>query len=358
MRAVYLEDREKLVLKEVPIPEIGPDDILFRVVCASICGTDIPSYKDLHYLQKLPIILGHEFTGIVEKVGENVKDIPVGMRFMGTNIEWCGECETCRSGNVISCPTIINRQLGAGRDGVFADYGVLHKAKLGLSVFPLPDSVSDFHGALCEPMGVGVTSVNHVLKPVDEDRIVIYGAGIIGQSYIQAIKAYCNCEVVVVDVSDYRLELAGKSGADIMINPSKGKSAFEILAECWGYGSFFYHPEETRTCGNATLAIDCSGNMSCVSEAMEIVGLGGRVCLAAGYGDMDIASIRPMNLMLKGVQVIAGWGGDFQASIDYAASGIYKMDHLISHVYRLEQLEEAFRTAMNPQISCKVCIKM
>ena len=183
MRAMVLEDREKLVLRELPIPRIGPDDILFRVLYASICGTDLPSYRDLHYLQKMPVVLGHEFTGVVVETGSRVKDIPVGLRFMGTNFEWCGICEACLCGDVIACPTVINRQLGAGRDGIFAEYAVLHKARLGLSVFPLPDCINDLEGTLCEPMGVGVTSVNGVLHPTDSDRIVVYGAGIINIPY-------------------------------------------------------------------------------------------------------------------------------------------------------------------------------
>ena len=73
MRAIVLEDREKLVLRELPIPQIGPDDILFRVLYASICGTDLPSYRDLHYLQKMPVVLGHEFTGVVVETGSHIK---------------------------------------------------------------------------------------------------------------------------------------------------------------------------------------------------------------------------------------------------------------------------------------------
>lgn len=358
MRAIVLEDREKLVLRELPIPQIGPDDILFRVLYASICGTDLPSYRDLHYLQKMPVVLGHEFTGVVVETGSHIKDIPVGLRFMGTNFEWCGTCEACLRSDVTACPTVINRQLGAGRNGVFAEYAVLHKARLGLSVFPLPDCINDLEGTLCEPMGVGVTSVNGVLHPTDSDRIVVYGAGIIGQSYIQAIKAVCNCEVAAVDISDLRLDLARQSGADLVINPSKGITAYDYLTEHWGYGSFAYHPESCRASGNATIAIDCTSNMGCVSEATEIVGMNGRVCLAAGYGDEQVAKIRPMNLMLKGVQVFPGWGGNFQGSIDYIASGKYSVGHLITHIYPLEDLELAFHAALDPQRSCKVCIKV
>ncbi len=358
MKAAILTGQETIEVCEVPIPDIGPEDILFKVHYASICGTDLPAYRDLHYVTKMPVILGHEFTGTVVEVGEKVEGIRPDTRFMGTNFEWCGECEDCRAGNVLACKTVIDRGLGLGRDGVFAEYSVLHKAKLGLSVFPLPECIDDLHGAVCEPMAVGVTAVKNAIHPQDGERVVIYGAGIIGQSFVQAMKAACKCEIAVVDVSDLRLELAKQSGADIVINPAKGRSAFSVLAEHWGYGAFSYHKADTRQSGNATLAIECTANMDCVSEAFEIVTMMGKVCLAAGYGDSDIAQIRPMNMMLKMAQVFPGWGGDFQASIDYMTDGHYRTDHMITHVYTLDQIQEAFHMAMNAQECCKVCIKI
>ena len=98
MKAMVLEGPGKLIYKEVPIPKIGPRDVLFKISYAAVCGGDLPAYRDLHYVQHVPIIIGHEFTGYVVEVGEEVKDIPVGMRFMGTSIEGCGECEVCRNG--------------------------------------------------------------------------------------------------------------------------------------------------------------------------------------------------------------------------------------------------------------------
>ncbi len=362
MKAMVLEDRQKLVYKEVPIPEIGPRDVLFKVSYAAVCGADLPIYNELHYLTKLPIIIGHEFTGYVVEVGSEVKDIPVGMRFMGTSIEGCGECEVCRNGGKDwECPYSTRYGLGFGRDGVFAEYSVIHHAALGISVIPLPDSINDLQGAICEPMCVGIGNVETFIHPKKTgERIVIYGAGIIGQSFVQAFRSVCDeAEIAIVDVSDFRLNLAKQSGADIIINPAKeGRSAYDILAERWGYGEYPRHLRETKPCGNATIAVECTSNMGCFAEATEIVTGYGKVCFAAGYGDEQRATIRPDTMMQKAIQVIPGLMGNFRQSVANIADGTFKVDHMVTHVYPLERLDEAIHKSMDAQHSCKVAIKV
>ena len=137
---------------------------------------------------------------------------------------------------------------------------------------------------------MGIGNLDFVVHPNKEgERVVVFGAGMIGQSFIQAFKAECNCEVAAVDMSDFRLELAKQSGADYIINPSRGKSAYETMAEIWGYGEYPYHAQANNPCGNATIAVECTGNVHCVNEALDIVTGSGKVCLAGSFGDDDIA---------------------------------------------------------------------
>lgn len=208
-------------------------------------------------------------------------------------------------------------------------------------------------------MSVGIGNVEFNIKPKKQgERIVIYGAGIIGQSFIQAFKAETdNCEIAVVDTSDYRLKLAKQSGADYVINPERERS-YEKIADIWGYGQYAYHDKETMPCGNATIAVECTGNPICVGEAMDIVTANGKVCYAAGYPDSLTAQVHPVNFMHKNISIIPGMMGDFKKSVEYMSKGIFDTRHLVSHIYPLEELETAMKTAMNPKESCKVCIKV
>lgn len=356
MRAMVVTEPGKMELRQVPIPKIGPKDILFKITYASVCGGDLPAFYEGRYIQHYPITIGHEFTGYVVEAGEEVKDIPVGMRFMGTNIQWCGECEACKAGRFFECEDVVKKGLGFGVDGVFAEYGVLHNAMLNVSVYPLPDSINDLEGATCEPMCVGA-GVADTLGIKDGDKVVIYGAGIIGQSLIQTIKAQWDCEVAVVNRSTFRLDLAKESGADIVISPTKDKPAIETLRELWGTSTYAYHYENSKS-GNADVAIECTGNPDIVAECFRVVRNGGTVSLVAGYSDDYTAPIAPADLFFKSIHYVPGLNGNFAKSVQYMAEGKFKTTHLITHVYPLEQLEEAFKMAKNTKESCKVCIKV
>lgn len=356
MRAMVVTEPGKMELRQVPIPKIGPKDILFKITYASVCGGDLPAFYEGRYIQHYPITIGHEFTGYVVEAGEEVKDIPVGMRFMGTNIQWCGECEACKAGRFFECEDVVKKGLGFGVDGVFAEYGVLHNAMLNVSVYPLPDSINDLEGATCEPMCVGA-GVADTLGIKDGDKVVIYGTGIIGQSLIQTIKAQWDCEVAVVNRSTFRLDLAKESGADIVISPTKDKPAIETLRELWGTSTYAYHYENSKS-GNADVVVECTGNPDIVAECFRVVRNGGTVSLVAGYSDDYTAPIAPADLFFKSIHYVPGLNGNFAKSVQYMAEGKFKTTHLITHVYPLEQLEEAFKMAKNTKESCKVCIKV
>lgn len=358
MKAWFVTGPGKMEMREVPIPEIGPKDILFKISYAAICGGDHYAYHDNRYLQKLPITIGHEFCGYVVEAGSEVKDIPVGMRFMGTNIQWCGECPACKSGNFFACDDVTRMGLGFGVDGVFAEYSVLHNAMLNVSVYPLPDNVNDRDGALCEPFCVGA-GITDLLNLKDGDNVVIYGAGIIGQSMLQTIKAqYPNCKVAMVNRSKFRLELAKISGADYLISPTAERPAYDQLKEIFGLCGYTYHYGDNTEALNVDCAVDCAGSSSVIAECFKIAKNYGKVALVAGYGDEQTAPIHPADIFFKALTVIPGLGGNFAKSVQYMSEGKFKPDHLVTHVFPLEQLDKAFEAADSHGNSCKVVIKV
>lgn len=359
MKAWFITEPGKMEMREVPIPKIGPKDILFKISYAAICGGDLPAFKKGSYLQHFPITTGHEFTGYVVEAGSEVKEIPVGMRFMGTNIEWCGECEACKSGNVFLCEDVTKKGLGFGRDGVFAEYSVLHNAMLNVSVYPLPDVINDLEGATCEPMCVGA-GVADMTGLKGGEHVAIYGAGIIGQSILQTIKAqWPDCEVAVINRSTFRLDLAKESGADYIISPTAEKPAIDSLREIWGTSNYTYHyGRENSDAVNVDVIYECTGNPDIVAECFHAAKAYGTVCLVAGYSDDMRAPIAPADIFFKGLKVVPGLAGNFAKSVQYMAEGKFKTTHLITHVFPLEKLPEAFEAASNTKNGCKVCIKV
>lgn len=359
MKAWFLTEPGKMELRRVPIPQIGPRDILFRVSYASICGGDLTAVKRGTYIRHYPITGGHEFTGHVVEAGREVQDIPVGLRFMGINFQYCGRCSACRAGARIACEAIARSWFGFGVNGVFAEYGVLHNAIRNVSVFPLSDRINDLEGTTCEPMSIGVAIAN-ALQLNGGENVVIYGAGIIGQSVLQTIKArWPDCRVAVVNRSRLRLDLARESGADYLITPSADRPASDVLRELWGTSSYFSHygPEHSEAV-NADVAMDCSGSPDTVAECFRVVKNCGTVCLAAGYSDACRASIAPADLFLKNIRFVAGVGGDYSRTIQYMDSGQLRPTHLITHVFPLEQLPEALAASAQTRSCCKVCIKV
>lgn len=358
MRAAVLEAPQKLTVKELPIPDINERSVLFRVTYATVCGSDLSVYREGRFVSGFPIIPGHEFCGVVVKKGAKVDGLEIGDRFMGCNIEWCGECSACKAGNVGACQNISKNLFGLGRDGIFAEYGVIRNVIPGVTVFKIPDHVNDIEAALCEPMCVGVGNLA-VVKPNPGDKVVIYGAGMIGQSFLQAAKLIPDVQVAVVDINNFRLDLARQSGADIIINSLEEGPAVEKLMDVWGVGPYSYH-YEGRMGGNADIAIDCSGNMDCVAECFKVVRVKGKICLAAGYGDTSTAPINPSYIYFKAPEIFAGRNGSFIHSVENMIAGKFKVMHLVTHVFPLEETDRAMRTAMGSETDnyCKVAIKV
>ena len=281
------------------------------------------------------------------ETGSRVRDIPVGMRFAGAELEWCGECEMCRSGRYLQCSRLNRRGPDFGPDGMLAEYAVLHNAVLNVSVFPLPDGISDTQAVLCAPMSAAAGSCRSIALS-DSDRIVVYGAGALGQAFIQAVRAAApRAKILAADISDLRLRLAVESGADDVVNPAKECTALEKVRKLRGSGAG----------ADAAAAIECTGSPTCVSEAFQVVGRNGKVCLAAGYDDDLVCLIHPNDITRKGLRLISGHTADFWAAVDGMSGGKFRTEHLITHVYPLEQYEEALQTAMDARHGCKVCVR-
>ena len=230
MKAVIVDKPFEIRIAEVPKPEIKtPDEVLIRVKYGSICGSDVGIYKGTNSLATYPRLIGHEYGGIVEEVGANVKGLKPGDVVAVDPVRACGHCYACRVGRHNVCNTV--EVTGVHRDGGFAEYVVAPESavyKIDTSKVPL-DVIS-----LVEPYSIGV-QVAHRGHIGAGDKVLVMGSGPIGITVMQVAKAR-GASVMMTDLFDSRLERAKALGADIVLNVREKDLEKEVMAWTEGEG--------------------------------------------------------------------------------------------------------------------------
>jgi threonine 3-dehydrogenase len=221
MRAlVKAQPKPGLWLEDVPVPEIGPNDVLVRIKKASICGTDLHIEEWDEWAREtvpVPMAVGHEYMGVVAAIGDEVEGLTIGQRVSGEGHVVCGRCRNCQAGRRHLCINTVG--IGVNRPGAFADYVAIP----GSNVQPLPDNISDDIGSILDPLGNAVHTALH-FDLVGED-VLITGAGPIGIMATAIARHVGARYIVVTDVNDYRLELAETMGADRELNVTRDSVA-------------------------------------------------------------------------------------------------------------------------------------
>lgn len=344
--AVYYGPRD-IRVESIEIPDVGLNDILLKVDACGICGSDVHSYSTGLYIQKGQI-MGHEFSGEVVKVGQNVKDIQLGERGTGFYTRFCGTCYWCKNKQYVLCPNLFKASTGYGLQGAFAEYLLIPNARKNISFFQVPDEMDKFTAATIEPVSVAAHTVAQC-KPKKEDKVVIMGAGLIGNAVMQIFKAYGVDRLVVTEVSELRLSLAKRYGSDFVINALK-ENVLERVKEVVGVGP--YHFNEGAM---ADIVVDAAGAPSAVEQSFEMVRSGGTIAFV-GLPEKK-AALDTTKIVHKTPRIIGCLGGNFTKSIELLKSEKVKTSELITNIYPIEHAKEAFETQMKPHDSVKVMIE-
>lgn len=215
MKVAVMEDIGKMNLVERPIPKPQKNEVLVKLEYVGICGSDLHYYEHGRigdYIVKPPFVLGHEASGIIVEIGENVKNLKLGDRVALEPGKTCGNCEFCKKGLYNLCPDVVFFATPPV-DGVFQEY-VAHEAAL---CFKLPDNMTTLEGALIEPLAVGFHAAIQGDAHLGQTAVVM-GAGCIGLVSILALKARGVNNIYVVDIIEKRLEKARELGATGIIN--------------------------------------------------------------------------------------------------------------------------------------------
>lgn len=316
----------KIVVEDVPVPKVSRSEVLIKVEYCGICGSDIHAFLGKHPFIKPPITPGHEFSGTVVEVGEDVKSISVGDRVTVIPQLTCGKCYNCRIGRYNICRNL--KVIGCQVDGAMAEFFSVDE-KL---VFKLPDEISLKEAALIEPAAVAV----HAVRLSDVrlgDNVVVLGAGPIGLLTLQCAKLSGAKKVVVTDLIDFRLKLAEKLGADYVVNVAE--TDLEKFVE------------EELGVDSVDLVFECVGVEATINQAIDVVRKGGQVVVVgvfSGKTPVKIHLVQDREIVLKGSLMYLR--EDFQRAIDLIASKKLQVSPLITHVVPLSRVEEAYRIAV------------
>lgn len=321
---------EGIWLEDIPLPEVGHNDVLVKVNKTAICGTDIHIYNWDDWARKtipVPMAVGHEFAGEIVELGSEVQGLEIGGRVSAEGHVTCGHCRNCRAGKRHLCRNTLG--IGVNRQGSFAEY----VAVPATNICPLPDAISDDLGAILDPLGNAAHTVLE-FDLVGED-VLITGAGPIGIMAVAIARHVGARNIVITDVNDFRLDLAEKMGATRVVNVTRQTlrdvmdelnmtEGFDVGLEMSGVPTAFNDMLETINHGGkiALLGIMPSGTGidwdQVIFKGLEIHGIYGRKMFETWYkmiamleGGLDISPILTHHFAKN----------DFQKGFDIMRSG-------------------------------------
>lgn len=327
MKALVLEEYNRFACREVPRPDVGPEDVLVRVRACGICGSDVHGMDGSTGRRRPPIVMGHEAAGEIAETGESVRGWSAGERVTFDSTVWCGTCAFCRRGEVNLCDD--RRVLGVSceeyrRDGAMAEF-VSVPARI---LYRLPDGVSFERAALVEPLSVAVHAVGRAGIRLGEVAVVV-GTGMVGLLVLQAARAAGCGAVVAVDVDSRRLQLARELGADLALDPRTADVPREVRALTGGRG--------------ADVAFEVVGVTDAVATAAASLRKGGRLVLVGNVSpriELHLQAAVTRELSLLGS---CASSGEYPACLDLIARGKVRVDPLVSAAVPLAEGAEWFR---------------
>lgn len=321
MKAISYYGIQNIRCEDKPVPQCGAGQVLIRIAYAGICGSDLHIYNKGMFIQNIPEIMGHEFSGTVAGTGAGVTSVKVGDKVTANPMVTCGSCIACRTGFLGSCSQL--GFIGEVRPGAYAQYIVLPEK----DVIAAPGHADLKQLALAEPLAVAL-NICEKATVNENDRMLIVGPGPIGLLTLLAARAvYGVKDITVMGRSKARLELAAQLGAKVIT----GDRSPEL------------EPSDC-TDGFYDVVIEAAGNASAFNTAVSRVLPGGRVYIVSIFEDdfiFDINEIVAKQISVTGCNVYSS--EHIRQAAELIADGKVDVTPLISEVYRPEECSDAFR---------------
>ena len=331
MKAAVLHGAHDLRVEQVPVPAIGPQDVLVRVRACGVCASDVHYYETGaigRYVVNAPMIVGHEAAGEVVAVGEQVSSPQPGARVAIEPGVTCGRCRYCKSGRYNLCPDVVFYATPPVH-GALAEYAVIRAD----FAHPIPDAVSYEQAALVEPISVGIHAAR--LTDVQPGKTaLVLGAGPIGLLAAVAARHAGAEQVVISDIYPKRLETAERLGVTAAVDVRTDDLAVVVDRLTGGEG--------------ADALLDTSGNRSVLESAPNLMRRGGAIAVI-GLPEDDAVTYR-MNTVVDKELAIRGvfrYANTYPTGVRLVASGKYPVETVITHSLPLDAAKEAFDVALH-----------
>jgi threonine 3-dehydrogenase len=327
-------------LTEIDIPTPGPHDVLVKVLATSICGTDLHIYQWNKWaetrIKNLPQVMGHELCGEVVELGAQVTHIKKGDIISAETHIACGHCYLCHTGNAHIC--VHGKIFGVDVNGVFAEYAKVPAANAWILNKKIPRD----YASVMEPLGNAIHTV--LAGEINGNTVLITGCGPIGLMSIAVARICGATKIIATELNEYRMQLAKKVGADLVLNPQSESVPKKVLKETDGLG--------------VDVVIEMSGNPTAIKQGFSSIRPGGRFSIL-GIPDKPMKIDWGKDIIFKYLTV-QGINGRLMFSTwhktsRFLSSGRLDLEPLITHRLRLEEFEKGMEL-MESGNCCKVLL--
>ena len=334
--AMYYNNND-VRIEKMPIPEIDDNEMLVKVKASGICGSDVMEW---YRIKKAPLVLGHEIAGDIVEVGKNVEKYKVGDKVFVSHHVPCNTCRYCLDGQHTLCDTLHSTNFYPGG---FAEYLRVPEINVDRGTFVLPKEMTYDEGVFIEPLACVVRGMRIAEMKLGKSVLVI-GSGIAGLLHIKLARALGANKVIATDISDYRLKMAKKLGADIVIN---AKENVPVKVKEYNDGRL------------ADIVVLCTGVIPAVKQAINSVDRGGTLLFFAPTEPGVEIPFPLFDLWNKGVKMVSTYAGgprDIADAIEMIRFKKVTVTDMISHKLSLSEAAKGFKLVAQAQESIKVIL--
>lgn len=338
MRAAVYYNNNDIRIEELPIPEIGPDEVLVKTIASGICGGELMEW---YHAPRAPKVMGHEPAGIIVDKGPLVKNFNIGDRIFVNHYASCGNCRQCKRGRFTQCEHLKESQLFPGTT---CQYFRVPSRQLKRDTLLIPDSVSFAEATVCEPWGCVIGGLK-VTEIIPGDTVLVIGAGFMGVGFMHMAPHFGAGKVIAMDLSDWRLNKALSLGATHTINP-KTEPVEEKLRDI--NGGYL-----------ADVVIVTVPTVQLYSQGLDLVEKGGFLHLGAPTTPKPLWQIDPQKVYFSELKISTKYSADHTDTsqiMKWLESGRIDAKAVITHRCELDETFDAFKMMLQAGESLKTVV--